>query len=179
MTEEPKTGIRIRRLQPRDGNHVRELNRKAMSGTPEYVPEVADEDLQDVSGCYIDMGGEFLVAETDGEVVGTGAYRRPSEWKERYLEIGSGTVEVTRMRVDPGLHGHGIGTAVYEELEKRARSEGYSRFVLDTGAENETARGFYESLGFDFLRVVSVEFGGSEVELVLYGKKIGSDRSTG
>jgi ribosomal protein S18 acetylase RimI-like enzyme len=78
------------------------------------------------------------------------------------------TVELSRMRVDPDCWGQGYGTRVYEELASRAREDGYRTFVLNTGVDNDRARGFYESLGFEAVREVSVEFDDVTLELALY-----------
>jgi GNAT superfamily N-acetyltransferase len=143
-----------------------------MATTPEYVPEVPDEDLQAVQHHYLDDGGEFIVGIVGDTIVATGAYAAPSEWKAEYVDLDSDTTELTRMRVDPKWHGQGFGSTIYHELEQRARSEGVQRFVLDTGTENDVARGFYESHGFECLREISVDFRDLTIELALYEKSI-------
>lgn len=172
MSEEDGIHIDIRRFQSGDGDRIRELNELAMATTPEYVPEVPDEDLQTIQSHYLNDGGEFLVGTIDGTVVATCAYAIPNEWKKEYVDFDSEVTELTRMRVDPGWQGRGFGTAIYRELEQRARSDGYQRFVLDTGTENDIARGFYESLGFECRREVSVDFRDLTLELALYEKPI-------
>lgn len=189
--------VDVRRIRPDDGERerARELNEAAMRETPEWVPGAPDEDLANVREHYLDAdGSEFLVAvvadredagDTDiagrrGEtVVATGAYHPLEGWMadefdagERGSDGGDATAEVSRMRVDPDRHGEGVGTAVYEELESRARADGYREFVLNTGAENERARGFYESLGFECVRTTLVEFDGLTLDLALYQKSI-------
>jgi GNAT superfamily N-acetyltransferase len=143
-----------------------------MATTPEYVPWIPDEDLQVIQDHYLDDGGEFIVGIVDENIVATGAYVSPNEWKAEYVDLDSDTAELTRMRVDPEWHGRGFGSAIYHELEQRARSGGYQRFILDTGTENDVARGFYESLGFECRREVSVDFGDLTMELALYEKSI-------
>lgn len=162
----------IRRPHSDDGGRIRELNESAMARTPEYVPDAPDADLLDVTSHYIEVGGEFLVGTVDGTIVATGAYAIPDTWKEEYVDLDRGTAEVTRMRVDPERQGNGFGTAIYHELERRARADGFRRFVLDTGADNAVARGFYESLGFECHRVTAIDFGEVELELALYQKSI-------
>ncbi|MFC7058706.1 GNAT family N-acetyltransferase [Halovenus salina] len=163
----------IRRFQPGDGDRIRELNDVAMATTPEYEPAIPDEDLRDVQANYLDGDGEFLVAVVDGTIVGMGAYATPNEWKEEFIHVDSRTVELTRMRVDPEYHGQGVGSALYHELEQRARQDGYERLLLDTGVENDVARGFYESLGFQLEQQMSLSFAEFTFELVLYQKSIG------
>lgn len=164
--------LEIRRVHAGDTPRIRELNEVAMATTPEYVPEAPDEDLQAVQRYYLDQGGEFLVGSVEGTVVAMGAYSTPSEWKAEYVDLGDETAEVTRMRVDPEWQGRGFGGALYDELEQRGRTDGYQRFVLDTGAENDAARGFYERLGFDCRGEVIVDFGVLTLALALYEKSI-------
>jgi ribosomal protein S18 acetylase RimI-like enzyme len=66
----------------------------------------------------------------------------------------------------------GFGSALYRELHQRARRAGYQRFVLDTGARNDTARGFYEGLGFECVRELSVDYRDQSLDLALYQKPI-------
>jgi len=172
MTDDASPHIDIRRFQPGDGERIRELNELAMATTPEYVPEAPDEDLQAVQDHYLDDGDEFIIGIVDENIVATGAYVSPNEWKAEYVDLDSDTAELTRMRVDPEWHGRGFGSAIYHELEQRARSGGYKRFILDTGTENDVARGFYESLGLACRREVSVDFGDLTMELALYEKSI-------
>jgi GNAT superfamily N-acetyltransferase len=164
--------IDIRRFQPGDGERIRALNELAMATTPEYVPEAPDEDLQAIQQSYLADGGEFLVGTVGDTIVATGAYVAPNEWKAEYVALDSNTAELTRMRVDPEWHGRGFGSALYSELKQRAWSDGYQRFVLDTGTENDVARGFYEYLGFECQKELSVDFADSTIELALYEKSI-------
>jgi len=172
MSEEDGSNIDIRRFQLGDGERIRELNEVAMATTPEYVPDIPDEDLQDIQSNYLDSIGEFLVAVAGGTIVGMGAYVTPSEWKEEYITFGHQTAELTRMRVDPEWHRRGVGSALYHELQQRARQEEYEQFVLNTGVENDVARGFYESLGFQLQQEVSIHVGDMTLELALYQKPI-------
>lgn len=170
--------LEVRRFEAGDGERVRALNDRAMATTPEYLPDVPDEDLDDVRGNYLAVdGAEFLVGELEGEVVATGAYvpltGAEPDWKASFVDVRDGDAEVTRMRVDPDHHGRGFGTRVYRALERRAVEDGYGRFVLDTGVENDRARGFYESLGFACEREVTVEWGDLALDLAIYAREIG------
>jgi len=89
---------------------------------------------------------------------------------------GLGGLSTTTLSSDvaawPLLIHSAVGRAVYHDLEQRARHDGYEQFVLDTGVEIDTARAFYESLGFQFQQEVSIHFGDLSFELVLYKKSI-------
>lgn len=189
--------VDVRRIRPNDGERerARELNERAMRETPEWVPGAPDEDLANVREHYLDAdGSEFLVGvvadrEDVGDsfvagsheepVVATGAYHPVEGWMADEFDAGDpetdasdGTAEVSRMRVDPDRLGQGVGTAVYEELESRARADGYREFVLNTGTENDRARGFYECRGFERVRTTLVEIDGLTFDLALYRKSI-------
>lgn len=182
------TAFTVRRARPADSKRVRELDTAAMSTTPEWVPDAPDDDLANLGSHYLDPAGhEFLVAVRDGTVVGTGAYKPLEDWKTEHVPDGGEggkedgreddvavdeTAELTRMRVAPDHWGEGVGDALYESLESRARAAGYHAFALDTGVENERARGFYESLGFTCLDHVTVEFGELQLNLVVYHTRI-------
>lgn len=163
----------VRRFRPGDGERVRELNAEAMAAAPEWVPDAPDRDLQNVTDRYLAAEGhEFLVGTVAGTIVATGAYASPAAWKDEYLDVDDETAELTRVRVDPAWQRRGFGRTLYRELRRRARSEGYRRFVLDTGAENDAARGFYEALGFACVRELTVEYDGVTLELALYRRCI-------
>ena len=51
--------------------------------------------------------------------------------------------------VDPERWGEGVGSALLEAVQDGARSEGGDRLRLNVMAENDRARGFYESRGYD------------------------------
>lgn len=153
---------------------MRELNRAAMAETPEWVADGPDADLQGIEQTYLVDGSEFLVGDRDGLIVAMGAYTPTDGWKGEYVDTGQRTAELTRMRVAPEWQGRGIGTEVYDELARRARADGYRRFILDTGVENDAARGFYEGLGFRCVREVTLQYRGATVELVLYENWIGN-----
>lgn len=186
-------GVRVRRYRPGDGARVRELNRLAMRETPEWVPDAPEEDLQDVRRQYLDQDGEFLVAELDGPpdgefgdgedtdeangdvedfedgaIVAMGAYCPLDGWMAEQFDAVGGTVELTRIRVDPAFQARGIGAKVVQALEQRARRVGYRAAALNTGAANEQARAFYDSLGYCCVRTVSVTFEDVSLELALY-----------
>ncbi|WP_459194903.1 GNAT family N-acetyltransferase [Halosimplex sp. J119] len=168
--------LRIRRYRPSDGERVRELNRVAMAETPEWVPDAPDEDLLDVRGHYLNDGGEFLVGETTPEsetrIVATGAYETLDGWMAEQFDATAGTAELSRIRVEPEMQGQGFATQIVEELERRARRAGYRAFVLNTGVDNEQARGFYESLGYACVGERTVDFEDTTLDLSLYWSRL-------
>jgi ribosomal protein S18 acetylase RimI-like enzyme len=144
-----------------------------MSITPEWIPDGPDSDLDAIEDHYLTVDGDFLVGTVDGRIVAMGAYTTPDEWKREYVDC-ERSAELTRVRVDPEWHGEGFGSAIYCELAQRAQANGYRGFVLDTGAENEVARRFYEDLGFECRRELEIEYGEQTLALVLYQKSLGT-----
>lgn len=95
-------------------------------------------DLADVEGSFLAVGGEFLVVELDGHVVGMGGYRPSADAR----------AEVLRVRVHPATRRRGVGRALMAELERRAAGNGLTTMHLDTATNQPAAMAFYESLGY-------------------------------
>lgn len=82
------------------------------------------------------FSGESFVAEKDGRIVGTITLYPVSdgdcEWYGR-----PGVMHFGQYAVEPELQGAGIGKALLEFVEKRAREQGAKEIALDT-SENAT-----------------------------------------
>ena len=96
-------------------------------------------DLADPAVTFGAAGGEFLVAELDGRVVGMGGFR-PSSPPARS--------EILRLRVHPALRRRGIGRALMMALESRAVNRGFREAWLDTATNQPEAMAFYQCLGY-------------------------------
>jgi ribosomal protein S18 acetylase RimI-like enzyme len=105
---------------------------------PAAGPPAGFPDLADVGGSFLARGGEFLVAEIDGHVVGMGGFRPGA----------GGCAEVLRIRVHPATRRRGIGRALMAELERRAARRGFRSVRLDTAANQPEAMAFYQGLGY-------------------------------
>lgn len=97
-----------------------------------------DADLSVIADAYLGAGGDFLVAEVEGELVAMGALRR----------VSASSAEVKRMRVHPRWQGHGFGRELLERLEERARELGFTALRLDTTVQQHAARTLYERAGY-------------------------------
>jgi len=80
-----------------------------------------------------------LVAEEDGEVVGT-LYANISAPHFGYV-FGVYTL--------PGARGRGVGKALMQAVARHLRDEGREYVVLSVDTPNEGAREFYDRLGFE------------------------------
>lgn len=56
--------------------------------------------------------------------------------------------EVKRVWVEPAYRGNGLGTAIMEQIERKARAEGFQRTILQTRAIMTEAVGLYQKLGY-------------------------------
>jgi ribosomal-protein-alanine N-acetyltransferase len=82
---------------------------------------------------------EVLVAESDGELVGTVSMR------ESGLE--SHSMHLFALEVAPAHRGHGIGTSIVEHVVAEARRRGCKLVYLEVRVDNR-ARRLYHRLGF-------------------------------
>jgi GNAT superfamily N-acetyltransferase len=93
-------------------------------------------------------GVELLVAEADGEILGSVALF-PSK-----IDAYEGNVEeleypeIRMLAVSPAARGKGVAKALVFECIDRTKAKGYNSIGLHTGEFMETAMRLYESLGF-------------------------------
>ena len=95
-------------------------------------------DLADIEKTFLQSGGDFLVAEVDGHVVGAAGLLLSEE----------GQADVVRVTVHPSVRRQGIGTALMEAIEHRAVGLGIQRLKLDVGENSKDAIAFYLASGF-------------------------------
>lgn len=105
---------------------------------PAATPPAGFPDLADVEAGFLACGGEFLVVELDGHIVGMGGFRPGDD----------AHAEVLRVRVHPATRRRGIGRALMAELERRASGHGLRAMRLDTATNQPEAMAFYQSLGY-------------------------------
>jgi GNAT superfamily N-acetyltransferase len=83
--------------------------------------------------------GVFLIVVEDGEDVGCGGIRRLEP--TRY--------EIKHLWIQPRMQGRGLGRALLNELEQRARDFGATEVVLDTNASLLAAGSMYRTGGYE------------------------------
>jgi ribosomal protein S18 acetylase RimI-like enzyme len=153
---------RIRRYQPDDAPAVWQLHNRALHEVGAHGGNGPwDDDLHHVEEVYL-RGGEFLVAEVEGQVVGMGALHR----------VSSEQAEVKRMRVDPDHQRKGLGRAILAALEKRAKELGCRSLVLDTTTRQVGAQKLYESFGYGRTGTREYRNGPILFTLILYRKDL-------
>lgn len=98
-------------------------------------------DLDDIISTF--SGGVFLVALAGGEVIGTGGLL-PENFND---------CRIVRMSVRKSWRGHGVGSAILNELVQAATVAGYRNIVLETTATWTDAVDFYLHRDFRSLGV--------------------------
>lgn len=81
---------------------------------------------------------DVVLALEDGQAVACGGYK----------EHAPGTAEIKRVFVKPACRGRGYGRAVMAALERRAKSQGYTRLILETGNMLANAIRLYKAIGY-------------------------------
>jgi ribosomal protein S18 acetylase RimI-like enzyme len=76
------------------------------------------------------------------------------------LEYGGLAAEVDELYLKPEARGRGVGRAVMKRFFEFCRAENVMLLRLETEPDNEAARGFYETLGFEIVkrRFMQLEF---------------------
>ncbi len=105
-----------------------------------YDPE-KDFDLDDISVNYLEDGGIFYVASTNGRIVGTCAVIKRSEYK----------CEVKRLYVHKDFRRMGIGSKLLEKALEFA-DERYDTATLKTDTSLVSAIALYLKAGFSVIK---------------------------
>ncbi|GLW95444.1 GNAT family N-acetyltransferase [Actinokineospora globicatena] len=102
----------------------------------------------------IQAGETWLAFDDDGDPVGTIAVDLVPDaglWTEEELDQ---CYIIHRMMVPRSHAGKGIGKSMVAFAEELARSDGRRLLVLDAWNTNTSLHGYYESLGFRYVRTV-------------------------
>ena len=92
----------------------------------------------------VDKNNELIVAENDGEVIGT----LQITFTPSISFQGGKRATVESVRVDEKYRGQGIGKELIKWAINRAREENCVAMQLTTNADRTDAHRFYENLGF-------------------------------
>jgi GNAT superfamily N-acetyltransferase len=150
------TLVRIVAYEPRHRDAFRDLN---LAWIIEYF-EVEGPDrwlLDDPHAHILRHGGHILMAEMDGEVVGTCALIRESD----------DTFELAKMAVAPTARGRGVGRALGAAAIEKARSLGARRVELLSNTVLEPAIQLYRSLGFVEAPMTPTEYRRANIRMIL------------
>lgn len=92
--------------------------------------------------------GDVLVAELDGEVVGTITFYGDANDEGMPVRFPGGTCGIRATAVDPIARGQGIGRALVMACIERAAASGATHLGLHTASFMVAAVGLYETSGF-------------------------------
>lgn len=101
-----------------------------------WEPDGADRDVLEVEICYLNMGGEFWVVESDGQIVGTGAYYP--------IQRGEQAAEIRKMYLLSSVRGQGLGHFLLEQLEGAIAAHNYRQIWIETASVLKEAVQLYE-----------------------------------
>jgi GNAT superfamily N-acetyltransferase len=107
----------------------------------------ADSDRRAAPAHFADIlhaGGVVLLAELDGEPVGTLTLFILPLLAHR----GRPEAVVEDVAVHPRAQGHGVGRALMHEAMRRARARGCYKLALSSNLKRTEAHAFYDHLGF-------------------------------
>lgn len=136
--------VKLRPARPDDGPI---LNRICY---PHYAPDEMERALA-ASLRQAETGrGMRLVAEQDGQIVGSGQL---SSWFQG--------AEIADLIVTPSHRGQGIGQALIEALLEKARTLNLPAVEIGVQAGNQRALTLYQRLGFTYRRTVYLALNGT------------------
>jgi ribosomal protein S18 acetylase RimI-like enzyme len=87
---------------------------------------------------------ELIVARLEGSIVGSAQLQRPSSNNEAQ----SFAARITTFFLAPWARAHGLGQAMLDATERRARDAGFGTLELDVRATQSAAIRLYERAGF-------------------------------
>jgi ribosomal protein S18 acetylase RimI-like enzyme len=138
--------VRIRTMHPHEAGLVGALTLASYDAYGRIEGPYRDHLADPLS--RLDRCTDLLVAELDGEVVGTVTFVLPHdrEWEGR--AVAEGDASFRMLAVDPRAEGIGIGRLLVRTCIDRARAEGSRRIVITTMAWMDRAQRMYARLGF-------------------------------
>ena len=119
------------------GKVFKELNYEWISKYFE-VEESDRKMLEDPEGYILDKGGAVLIAELDGEPVGTCAL----------IKMNESAYELAKMAVAPKAQGNQIGYKIGLAIIAKAKELGAKTIFLETNSDLKPAIALYKKLGF-------------------------------
>ena len=128
----------VRDYTPQDAAAFRDLN---LAWVEKFFTVEAEDraQLDDPKTHILDKGGAILIAEYEGEAVGTVGLV-PGH--------GDGVLELIKMSARSDVQGKGIGRALMDAAIEKAREMGASQIWLETNTSLEAALALYRKSGF-------------------------------
>ncbi len=128
----------IRSFQARDQISARQLIQAGLGEHFGCIDPSRNQDLTDIQASYVARGHTFVVAEIEGELVGTGALVTESPEAAR----------IVRMSVTKAHRRQGIGRAIVAYLVLEAGRKGFRLIRVETNHGWVDAISLYRHCGF-------------------------------
>jgi putative acetyltransferase len=140
--EKLKNSIIIRQFQPPDQDSVFKIYKEALKDLGLLNENRSNPaNFEEIQKTYLDNNGDFLVAEIDGIIVGTGGYNPDSKQSD--------TAVIRRMYTLPEYQHQGIGRKILAQLEGSIKQRPqYNQISLFTAKEMPNAAKLYISMGY-------------------------------
>lgn len=132
-------GVVIRAYRDSDAAAFKALNIAWISKL--FAVEPADLKVLDHPERILADGGAILMAERDGETIGTCAL----------IQYDPETLEIAKMAVAEAHRGKGVGGALMQAIVEEGRRLGVKRLYIESGKKLTNAIALYEKFGFAHL----------------------------
>lgn len=162
--------MKIRDAKEEEGTFIREQRVNSYKEHADCIPEGHWEALKRSISSEADIqpGVERIVAESDGEILGSVAlFPAKTDAYNGYIDA-LDYPEIRMLAVTPEARGMGVATALITECIRRSKEKGYSSIGLHTGQFMESAMRLYESLGFERLPQFDFEPAGDGIIVKAY-----------
>lgn len=170
MRDGPDGGdVVVRRATTRDMDGIlaiaREVQALHAAARPDlFTPDGSESAAEVVARIERAADGAYWVAVMDGEVAGY-AYARWQDEPASSWKHATRTLEIQAMGVAASHRRQGIGERLWTAVRDEAVRQRVDRVILNVWAFNESARTFYERLGFTpFHTRMAMELGGGDGE---------------
>jgi ribosomal protein S18 acetylase RimI-like enzyme len=162
------SGVSVRDARPADRDTIRALTLTAYSEFATVMTPRVWAGLDGTVRSALEVEGdgvERIVAERDGEIVGSVMLYAPSTNAYAGVRVKqAGWPELRLLAVAPTARGAGVGRALVEECVRRARESGACELGLHTSDTLQAAVRMYERMGF--VRAPEYDFRPGRGELV-------------
>ena len=148
----------IRKATLKDLQRIQELNNELfdleLANFDKYL--IKDWPLSNEGKLYFENAIKesfVIVAEIDNKVVG---YLLGEESNIPYYNFK--IAELCNMCIDSNYRKQGIGNALYKEFENSFNEQGITHFIVTASFKNESAKAFYEKMGFEEANSTFIKF---------------------
>lgn len=158
MTIEKTNNLLIRDAYDSERDAIRDVTLAAYEEYAEVMPPPIWAGYRQLLLATLNEAGpvERIVAVLDNVIAGSVLLYPANESSYPGMKDSVGWPEVRSLAVAPAARGRGVGTALMEECERRARRNGATVLGLHTMDMMQTAMRMYERMGF--VRVPELDF---------------------